>query len=146
MFFVPLITGMSGNIGIQCSTVLVRSIAFGFLSKTSKVKAIFKELLTGITSGLVFGVFCGILVFVIDSFLQSNLLSSPLALSMVVAIGLIGACFAGTFLGVFSPVFFAKIGIDPAIAAGPIVTACNDIVSMTIYFVISYSLTHLFFS
>ncbi len=27
MFFVPLITGMSGNIGIQCSTVLVRSMA-----------------------------------------------------------------------------------------------------------------------
>ncbi len=31
MFFVPLITGMSGNIGIQCSTILVRSMALGLI-------------------------------------------------------------------------------------------------------------------
>ena len=68
-----------------------------------------------------------------------------MALGILVGVGLIGACFTGTFLGVFSPVFFSKIGIDPAISSGPIVTAFNDVLSMTIYFIISYGLSYLFF-
>jgi len=70
--------------------------------------------------------------------------SSPAAVSAIVSIGLIGGCFAGTFLGVFSPLFFSRIGVDPAIAAGPIVTAFNDFLSMTIYFVIAWGMSALF--
>ncbi|MBN2478983.1 MAG: magnesium transporter [Parachlamydiales bacterium] len=143
LFFVPLITGMSGNIGIQCSTVLVRSMAIGLVSKKSKWDAIFKELRTGITTGLVFGVLCGIIVYFLDLVIKINV--NPLALSTFVCVGLIGACLTGTFLGVFSPIFFEKVGIDPAIASGPIVAAFNDVLSMTIYFVISYGLSLLFF-
>jgi magnesium transporter len=57
---------------------------------------------------------------------------------------LIGGCFAGTLLGVFSPLFFVRIGVDPAISAGPIVTAFNDFLSMTIYFVIAWGMSALF--
>lgn len=32
-FFIPLINGMSGNVGVQCSTVLVRSMAIGVIFK-----------------------------------------------------------------------------------------------------------------
>lgn len=145
LFFVPLITGMSGNIGIQCSTVLVRSIAFGLISKVTRKQIIYKELSTGITTGIIFGVFCGILIFVIDFFAKATIGTSPIALGVMVGSGLLGACFSGTFLGVLSPVFFAKIGIDPAIASGPIVAAFNDVLSMTMYFVISYGLSLLFF-
>jgi magnesium transporter len=145
LFFVPLITGMSGNIGIQCSTVLVRSIAFGLISKKTRVEAIYKELLTGFTTGLIFGISCGIIIYLIDLLTKAGLGASPLALGVMVGVGLIGACFTGTFLGVLSPVFFAKIGIDPAIASGPIVAAFNDVLSMTIYFIISYGLSLLFF-
>ncbi|NGX63745.1 MAG: hypothetical protein KR126chlam6_01159, partial [Candidatus Anoxychlamydiales bacterium] len=105
-----------------------------------------KELYTGITTGLIFGFLCGIIVFLIDIVTKSGLGASPLALGVIVGTGLIGACFTGSFLGVLSPVFFAKIGIDPAISAGPIVTAFNDVLSMTIYFIISYSLSLLFFA
>jgi magnesium transporter len=38
---------------------------------------------------------------------------------------------------VLSPIFFARLGIDPAVASGPIVTAFNDFLSMTIYFLIA---------
>jgi len=146
LFFVPLITGMSGNIGIQCSTVLVRSIAFGLISNKTKKQIIFNELLTGLITGLIFGVLCGIIIYLISFITKTQIGISPVALGIMIGIGLLGACFTGTFLGVLSPVFFAKIGIDPAIASGPIVTAFNDILSMTIYFIISYGLFLLFFS
>ena len=69
----------------------------------------------------------------------------PGSADAAVGFGLIGGCTAGTLLGVFSPLFFSRIGVDPAISAGPIVTAFNDFLSMTIYFVIALGISNLFF-
>lgn len=144
--FVPLITGMSGNIGLQCSTVLVRVMAVGGLSLGSRKEIITKELLSGLFTGAIFGVGCGIVVYFLDVVFVNVLgPGTPGAVAAIVGLGLIGACFAGTFLGVFSPLFFSRIGVDPAISAGPIVTAFNDFLSMTIYFVIAWALSYLFF-
>ncbi len=146
LFFVPLITGMSGNIGLQCSTVLVRSMAVGGLSVGSRRETIVKELLSGLFTGAIFGVVCGFIVYLLDMTTGGSLgAASPGAIAAIVSIGLIGGCFAGTALGVFSPLFFARIGVDPAISAGPIVTAFNDFLSMTIYFVIAWGVSSLFF-
>lgn len=139
LFFVPLITGMSGNIGIQCSTILVRSMALGGLLG-SKSEAIMKEIFIGVSIGVIFGIICGLLVWSLDLLGVSGIEVSPAVVGLIVGIGLLGACFAGTFLGVFSPLFFARIGVDPAIAAGPIVTAFNDFFSMSIYFLIALGL------
>ena len=126
---------MSGNIGLQCSTVLIRIMAMGGLSAGSRKETIMKEFLSGLFTGSIFGVACGLLVYLVDLVSGGALGSTtPGAVSAIVSFGLIGGCFAGTLLGVFSPLFFARIGVDPAIAAGPIVTAFNDFLSMTIYF------------
>jgi magnesium transporter len=141
MFFVPLITGMSGNIGIQCSTILVRSMALGFVSLGNRGEVIMKELLIGMTTGTVFGVLCGLVVYALDFAGVSRVDVSAAAVGMIVGIGLTGACLAGTVLGVLSPLFFARIGVDPAVASGPIVTAFNDFLSMSIYFLIAIGLS-----
>jgi magnesium transporter len=145
LFFVPLITGMSGNIGIQCSTVLVRSMATGLLSVGNRGEAVLKELLLGLTTGSIFGVLCGIVVYILDFVGVSGVDVSPIAVGLIVGMGLMGACLAGTLLGVFSPLFFARIGVDPAVAAGPIITAFNDFLSMSIYFLIAMGLSALLF-
>ncbi len=142
-FFVPLITGMSGNIGIQCSTILVRSMAMGMLSKGNRREAIFKESVIGISSGVVFGILCGFAVYCLDFVGSSGSVIDPVLVGLIVSVGLMGSCVAGTFLGVFSPLFFARMGIDPAVAAGPIVTAFNDFLSMSIYFLIAIGLSSL---
>lgn len=145
LFFVPLITGMSGNIGLQCSTVLVRLMAMGGLSAGSRKETIVRELFSGLFTGAIFGILCGLIVYILG-FIGGNALSStPGAVAAIISIGLIGGCFAGTFLGVFSPLFFSRIGVDPAIAAGPIITAFNDFLTMTIYFVIAWGVSNLFF-
>lgn len=132
-FFVPLIMGMSGNIGLQCSTVLVRNMAVGCGSCR---KQILKELASGLFTGVLFGVACALIV---------SLIASPAA-AVIVGIGLLGGCFTGTLLGVLSPFLFARMGVDPAISSGPIVTAFNDFLSMSIYFLIAWGLSSLFFS
>jgi magnesium transporter len=146
LFFIPLITGMSGNIGVQCSTILVRSMATGLLSLGSKGKAISKEILLGLINGLVFGLLCGFLVYGLDLLGFSELSVSPAAIGVIIGIGLFGACVTGAILGAFSPFFFARIGIDPAIASGPIITAFNDFLSMSIYFLIAIGLSAFLFT
>ncbi|PIS03239.1 MAG: magnesium transporter [Chlamydiae bacterium CG10_big_fil_rev_8_21_14_0_10_42_34] len=146
LFFVPLITGMSGTIGLQCSTVLVRIMAVGGLSAGNRKETITKELYSGLFTGVIFGIGCGLIIYLLDLISGGALGSTtPIAVSAIVSIGLIGGCFAGTFLGVFSPLFFMRIGVDPAISAGPVVTAFNDFLSMTIYFVIAWGVSTLFF-
>jgi magnesium transporter len=135
LFFVPLINGLSGNIGLQCSTVLVRSMATGGLSATSKGEAVAKEVIVGCFTGVIFGILAGVLVWSLDL-----IEVKPGVVGFVVGIGLWGACLASTLLGVFSPIFFDRIGVDPAIASGPIVTAVNDFLSMSIYFLIALGL------
>lgn len=140
LFFVPLITGMSGNIGIQCSTVLVRSMALGTFGSRSTRESMVRELSIGIFTGFIFGVSCGCIIFLIDLLILGATIKGAIALGVIVGIGLIGACLTGTFLGVCSPIFFSRIGIDPAVSSGPIVTACNDVLSMTSYFLIAWVL------
>lgn len=143
IFFIPLIAGMSGNIGIQCSTVLVRSMAIGMVSVGTKVEAVLKELRLGVFTGCCFGVLCGVFVSLLQTVGATEAAVSPVVLGLIVGTGLMGACLVGTLLGAFSPLFFARMGIDPAVASGPIITAFNDILSMSIYFLIAMGLSAL---
>lgn len=146
VFFIPLINGMSGNVGIQCSTVLVRSMAIGVLSSGKRAEAMFKEAALGLMTGVIFGTLCGLIVYLLNAFGIQEFSTNPLELGIVVAAGLFGACSSATLLGVSSPFFFAKLGVDPALASGPIVTAFNDLLAMITYFLISGLINSLFFS
>ena len=145
VFFVPLICGMSGNVGVQCSTVLVRSMATGKLSAGGTREAVGKEFSIGILTGMVFGVLCGIVVYGLNMVGLQNMGANPLAVGVVVSCGLFGACLTATTLGVFSPLFFARIGVDPAVSSGPIVTAFNDVFSMIMYFLIAQGISTILF-
>lgn len=137
LFFVPLITGMSGNVGIQCSTVLVRGMAIGMWSSKSKREAALKELLIGMVAGVVFGILAGFAAYILSLMGLHQTEVNPLAVTLIVSAGVFAACLVATLLGAFSPLFFSRIGIDPAVASGPIVTAFNDVLSMIIYFLVA---------
>lgn len=143
-FFVPLITGMSGNIGLQCSTVLVRNMALGLLTKSTKKMVVRSEIYIGLLNGAVFGILSGLFVFCLNFQGITMMTASPLAVGLIVGVGLFGACITGTLLGVSSPLIFSRLGIDPAVSSGPIVTAFNDFLSMTIYFLIAIFLSSVF--
>lgn len=136
--FVTLITGMSGNVGLQCSTVLVRGMSTGELSIGSRGEAIRKELLIGLTIGLGFGLLSAGLIYV--STLFHPIGPSSLGVAITVGCGVLGACLTATGLGVLFPFIFARLGVDPAIASGPLVTACNDLASTLVYFFIAWTL------
>jgi magnesium transporter len=142
--FVPLITGMSGNIGIQSSTILVRGMATGIVVSGTRKEAIVKELVVGFCAALVFGFLSALAFAFLNFFGTAESILTPSQLGVMVGVGLFGASLAGSVLGVTSPLIFSRIGVDPAVASGPIVMACNDVLSMIIFFLIAVGMRTLF--
>ena len=45
-----------------------------------------------------------------------------------------------TAMGTVIPIFFKKIGVDPAVASGPLITTVNDLVAVVTYYGLAYLL------
>ena len=43
-------------------------------------------------------------------------------------------------VGTLVPMFFKKIGVDPAVASGPLITTVNDLVAVVTYYGLSWLL------
>lgn len=123
--FIPVITGMGGNVGGQTSTIIVRGFATGRIDFSMLRQIFWKELRVGLIMGSV----CGLTICTIAVFWHQNLyLGLVVGIAMVVAIS-VAAC-----MGVLVTAFFKKVGIDPAIASSPFVQTVNDITGILIYF------------
>ncbi len=129
IFFVPFVLGLSGNIGIQGATVIVRGLATGDIQSDNILTVIKSELLVGISNGLIFGILCGGLVAAISG----PLLNTGPLLGVVVGSGIILAVIVSATIGSISPFLFIKLDIDPALSTGPFVTVTNDFIGIGIY-------------
>lgn len=136
-FFVPLITGMSGNVGIQCSTILVRAMSTGELSTGARGDAITKELIIGLFIGSTFGVLCGLVVYALNELGVHQAAGESWVIGLTVSAGVFGASMTATVLGTFSPFLFVRFRVDPAVASGPFVTAFNDVLSTLMFFLVA---------
>ncbi|MBI4384378.1 MAG: magnesium transporter [Nitrospinae bacterium] len=129
LFFIPFVMGLAGNVGIQGATVIVRGLATGDIKSDNIRTVVTSEFIVGTAMGLIFGMLCGLLVAV----LSGPLLHSTPKLGVTVGAGISLAILFTSFIGVMAPIFFRRIGIDPAISAGPVVTVLDDVMSLTIY-------------
>jgi magnesium transporter len=124
-FFIPLITAMGGNVGVQSSAIVVQSLAKGnqFDSIISKL---LKELLVGLLNGII----CSSIIFGIASFFENPILGLTVSVSLFIVI--IFAAVMGTLI----PLVLNKYKIDPALATGPFITTMNDVLGLFIYFTV----------
>ena len=125
--FVPAIMGMGGNIGSQTSTIAVRGLATGRLSLGHGTMKTF--LWQQIKVGTILGIVCSLIVG-----LGAMLWEQSPVYGLVVGISLFVAVMLASINGVLIPILFEKLGVDPAVAAGPLVTTSNDITGILIYF------------
>jgi magnesium transporter len=123
--FVPVICAMSGNIGVQSTSIVIRGLATGRVDFSNLRRLILKESAVGLIIGLV----CGMLGGVIGLLWQASWL-----IGIVVFVAMFVAIAFGALLGVLVPLFFKKIKIDPAVASGALIATANDLVAINIYF------------
>ena len=129
LFFIPFVLGISGNVGLQGSTVIVRGLATGDIQKDNILTVVRSELVVGIANGIIFGFLCG---FIITLIAAPLLQTSPL-LGSAVGLGIVLAVSVSAVIGSTAPILFLRINVDPAISSGPFVTVTNDIAGITIY-------------
>ncbi len=122
--FIPVITAMGGNAGLQSSSIMIRGFATGRIEYARLTSILFKEVRVGVVMGLV----CGTLVGVVGTLWHGN----P-AIGVVVCVAMTIAMTVACTMGALVPSFFRKVHIDPAIASGPFVTTANDITGILIY-------------
>jgi magnesium transporter len=148
-FLIP-IAAMGGNAGVQISTVIVRALATGDVMASRFRRAAFRELRIAAVLGIGAGLFssCGVYIVVSNGIFAGQgtgstgipigfsvfRLAMSVGTAMVVAVGLSGT------LGLTLPYLFRRIGIDPAIATGPLITTANDAVSACVYLTIATTL------
>jgi magnesium transporter len=126
-FFIPLIGAMGGNVGVQSSAIIVQGLATNSISNEKLVLKLLKELGVGLINGLI----CSVLILG-----YNMLISDSFNLATTVSTALITVILFASFLGTFVPLTLHRFKINPALATGPFVTTLNDILGITIYFLV----------
>jgi magnesium transporter len=115
----PIVASMGGIAGTQTLTVLVRGIAVGQISRSNQGWLINRELAVGVINGFLWAAVVGV---------AASLWFNDWTLSLVIAIALIINLITAALTGATLPLFLNRIGIDPALAGGVILTTVTDVV------------------
>ena len=114
----PIVAGMGGNAGTQVLALVIRGLALGQLGATNVQVLIWKEIRVALLNGIALGLLLGVIVWAWFG-------EWPLAL--VIASALTINLFAAALAGVLVPVTLKRLGFDPALAGGVILTTVTDV-------------------
>jgi magnesium transporter len=128
--FIPIIIGMSGNVGTQSLTIVVRGLATRRFAVKKFWSVTLKEVSVGVLLGVLYGAALGAMgFFQIGADAGSNALMMALVVGLAAAFGMTIAA----LVGAATPLLFARLHIDPAVATGPFVTTTIDIIGVLVY-------------
>lgn len=122
--FLPMVTDMGGNVGIQALSVAVRSIALNEVGLSGLGRCLFKEAIVGSFNGAVLGALFGMLVILFERNLYL-----ALAAGIALAVNVLLACLVGGGM----PFLIKACGLDPAMMTGPILTTITDCSGVAVY-------------
>ena len=115
---------MAGNVGVQSSAIIVQGLANDAV-KGSLINRLIKELGLSLINGLILGLLT--VVFGI-------LINQPINLIIVISFSMLCVICVAALIGTSVPIILHNRGIDPAIATGPFITTCNDILGFSCSF------------
>ncbi len=123
-FLMIIVAAMGGNSGMQTVTVTVRALATRELLSANTWKAIAKEMLVGLMNGSIFAITLSSVVY---------FWLHDLALSLILGISIMCIMLWSGVAGVCMPIIVQRLGMDPAISAGPMLTTTTDIIGFAIF-------------
>lgn len=133
MCFQSLILDMAGNVGTQSLAVAIRVLMDSQIDSKQKASLVWKEVRIGLLNGSILGMlsFAAIGAYLC---LKGNPPLFAFAVSGCLGIAMILAMAVSSLSGTLIPIFFKKIGVDPAVASGPLITTINDLVAVITYY------------
>ena len=115
----PVVMSMGGIAGSQTLTIAIRGIALGHISKANSRILMNKEVAVGIFNGVLWA---AVVAVVASIWFDNHSLGIIIGLAMI--INLVIAALAGALI----PLTLKRLGVDPAIAGGVLLTTVTDVV------------------
>ena len=115
----PIVASMGGVAGSQTLTLVIRGIALGNISSANSKSLLIKEIAVGLLNSLLWASVIGVL----SSYWFDNYL-----IGVVIGIAMIANLGFAALSGVLIPIALKKIGVDPALGGGVILTTITDVI------------------
>lgn len=115
----PIVASMGGIAGSQTLTLVVRGMALGQVSRANARRLLNKELLVGGLNGLLWAL---IIASIVIAWFDDIQLGAIIAVAIL--INLVVAALAGATI----PLALKRMGIDPALAGGVLLTTVTDVI------------------
>ena len=137
-FYIPLIGGTGGNVGVQASAIVVQGLANGRLELNEFWQQIWKAVRISLLNAIVISV----VVFLYIMFAEPG----DWALVMSVSSSLFCTVIFATVFGTIVPLTLEKLHVNPALATGPFIQIVNEVVGLLIYVGLSVWMLSIFSS
>ncbi len=137
--FQSLILGMAGNVGTQSLAVAIRVLMDQQIGSKQLLGLVWKETRVGVLNGFLLGV----LSFLAIGFylmVSGNPAIFAFSISGCLGVAMVLAMLASSLSGTIIPIVFKKLGVDPAVASGPLITTINDLVAVISYYGLTWLL------
>lgn len=131
--FMPIISAISGNVGLQAAAIVVRGLDTGHVTLKGWWGAVRKELVTAFLMALVVGTVLGSIGVVWSGKASFGLVIGTAQMAAMLTAGLMGTLF---------PLVSKRLGFDPATTAGPFETAFQDVVGFAVFLWLASQLLH----
>ena len=115
----PIVPSMGGIAGTQSLTIMTRAIALGQIDRTNATGVFRKEMLVGVLNGALWATVVALAAFLwFGDWRIGAVIAGAMSINLVVAAG----------AGFAIPLTLKRIGIDPALAGGVVLTTITDVV------------------
>ena len=115
----PVVASMGGIAGTQTLTIVIRGLSIGQVGSANSRSVVFREIIIGFFNGCLWALVVALISsFWFDNFGLGAIIASAMVVNMVTA----------GFFGAMIPLTLNKLGIDPALAGGVMVTTITDVV------------------
>lgn len=122
--FMPIISAISGNTGLQSAAIIIRGLSTGHVQMAHWKHAVARQVLTTVILGGACAAVLGTIGAVWDR---------HWAFGLVVFLGMFASVNIAGVVGTVVPLLSKRAGFDPALTAGPFETAFQDVVGISIF-------------
>jgi len=133
--FLPVISAISGNVGLQSSSIIVRNLALGINSETNFRQAWLPEFKVGVVIAIVMACTVGSTALFWYAPVPQDALghtwSGSFVFSLTIALGVFVSMLIAAVSGTAAPLISKRCGFDPSAMGGPMETAFQDIIGST---------------
>ncbi|MBL1277970.1 MAG: magnesium transporter [Ectothiorhodospiraceae bacterium] len=115
----PIVASMGGIAGNQTLTLMIRGMALGQVSRSNARRLLNKELMVGALNGVLWAlIIASIVIAWFDDF----------QLGVIIGVAMMINLFVAALAGATIPLALKRLGIDPALAGGVLLTTVTDVI------------------